>query len=136
VCARSSGSALLRGPSTSPLERTMLPAALTPRRKVALGIAIPWVIFMLVFGFYTLHFGPGGLPFVHWPAAAIAAWVLVSALASGLVITELLRLTARSSAEWSDSRHFRLAAIVSLVLLAIQSLSVVLAFHATGARAF
>ena len=113
----------------------MLPAALTPRRKLALGIAFPWVAFTLVFGLYTLHFGARP-PFAHWHFAAIAAWVVTSALASGLVITELSRLTVRSSATWSDARHFRIALIVSLVLLGLQSFSLVLAFHATGARAF
>jgi hypothetical protein len=113
----------------------MVPAPLTPRRKLALGIALPWVAFMLVLGFYTMHFSPGP-PFVHWHFAAIAAWVVTSALTSGLVITELSRLTVRSSATWSDKRHFRIALIVSLGLLVVQSLSVVLAFHATSARAF
>jgi hypothetical protein len=113
----------------------MLPAPLTPRRKLALGIAFPWVAFTLGFGFYTLHFR-AGLPFEHWHFAAAAAWVVTSALANGLVITELLRLTVRSSATWSDTRHFRIALIVFLVLFGLQSLSLALAFHATSARAF
>jgi hypothetical protein len=124
-----------RGRSASPLERTMLAAALTPRRKVALGIALPWGAFTLLFGLYNLHFEVGPL-FAHWHFAAIAAWVLTSALAIGLVITELLRLTLPSSAVWSDARHFRIALIISLVLLALQSLSLVLAFHAPSPRAF
>jgi len=88
---------------------------------------------MLVFVFYSLHFG-GQLPFLHWHFAALAAWVVASALASGLVITEMWRLT--SSATWSDKRHFRIAFVVSVVLLGIQTLSMGFALHATGARAF
>jgi hypothetical protein len=114
----------------------MLPAPLTPHRKLALRIAIPWLAFMLVFGLYTSQFAAGPLAIVHWHLAAIAAWVVVSALASGLVITEMWRLIVRSAVKWSDNRHFRIALIVALALLGIQSLSVVLAFHATGARAF
>jgi hypothetical protein len=124
------------GPSTSPLERTMLPATLTPRRKLVLRIAFPWLAFNFAFGLYYSHFGAGPLPIVHWPYAAMAAWVAASALASGLVITEMFRQAVRSSAVWSDSRHFRIALIVSLALFGIQSLCAVLAFHATGARAF
>jgi hypothetical protein len=101
-----------------------------------LGIAFPWVAFTFAFVFYHYHFSTGPLPFVHWHYTAISAWVVASALASGIVITEMLRVTGRSSAQWSDARHFRIAGIVSLVLLAIQSISIMFAFHSTGARAF
>jgi hypothetical protein len=111
----------------------MLTASLTRRRKLALGIALPWVLFTSIYYFHTLHFG-AGLPFVHWHIAAIVAWTLPSAAASGLVITELLRLAARSGATWSDKRHFRIALIVAMVLLGVQWLSLGLAFH--SARAF
>ena len=121
------------GPSTSPLERTMLPAGLTPRRKLALGIAFPCAAAMFAFFFYTSYFR-GQLPFLHWHFAAIAAWLAASALSNGLLITELLRFSARSAETWSDQRHFRIALIVSLALLAIQALSVVVG-RMTGARA-
>ena len=113
----------------------MLLAELTLRRKLALGIALPWFLFTSLFVVYTLHSG-AGLPFMHWRFAASAAWLVASAGASGLVTTELLRLTARSGATWSDRRHFWIALIISLALLAVQSLSFGFAHHATGARAF
>jgi hypothetical protein len=136
VCARVARPAWSRGPSAPPLERTMLSPPLTPRRKLALGIALPWVAFMFAFGFYTLQSGAGPPPFAYWHFVAIAAWVAASSLASGLVITELSRLTVRSSPTWSDKRHFRIALFVSLGLLVVQSLSVMLAFHGTSACAF
>ena len=114
----------------------MLPAPLTPRRKLALGIALPWVTFMLVYWLCTFHFRADPVPFANWHLAALAAWAVASAAASGIVITELSRLTVRSSVAWSDRRHFRVALIVSLTLLGIQSLSLALAFYPTGARAF
>ena len=113
----------------------MLLAAPTPRRKLALGIALPWVAFSLLFTLYKLQFGVGR-PFVNWHFAALSAWIAVSALASGLVVTELLRSSVSSASTWSDRRHFAIALIVSVALLAIQLISLELGFHATGARAF
>jgi hypothetical protein len=114
----------------------MLPATLTPRRKLALGLAIPWFAFMLAVGLHILHFGAGQMPFVHWQLPVTAAWIVASSIASGLLITEMVRLTMRSSAAWSDSHHFAFALIVSSALLGVQSLSLWLAFHVWGARAF
>jgi hypothetical protein len=115
----------------------MLRAALTPRRKVALALALPWFVISTGVVFYTSHQG-AGLPFLllHWPFALTAGWTILSAMTCGILVAELARMAGRTPATWSDKRHFAVALVVASVCLAIQWASLVLAAQGVGARAF
>jgi hypothetical protein len=113
----------------------MLGAALTPRRKVALALALAWWVPSSAIFLYGLH-ASAGLPMLNWPFAVTVAWTLASALASGALITELARLNVRSSVSWSDRRHFTVAVLVALVCFIIQWTSLVLASQQGYGRAF
>ena len=114
----------------------MLLAAMTPRRKVALGLALAWFVPLTAFSLYAMHHR-GPPPFLNWPFAVTAAWTLASALACGIVVAEAVRVSARASASWSEKRHFGVALLVALLCFAIQCLCLVLASqHMGSARAF
>lgn len=98
----------------------MVTAPLTPLRRLALGLALPCCVFLFVFQFYSLQVRHSMPPF-HWHFAAQAAWIGGSAVAGGLVITELLRSVRRSWGSWSGNTHFRIALTLSFALVVIQS---------------
>ena len=113
----------------------MLSAALTPRRKVALVLALAWWAPSSAVLVYSAHVR-AGLPMLHWPFAVTVAWTLASALASGTLIVEFARLSVRSSASWSDKRHFTVALLVALACLIMQWTGLVLASQRGDGRAF
>jgi hypothetical protein len=112
----------------------MLPVALTPRRKLALALALAWWVPSSAFFMYRLHFGTAP-PLLHWPFAVTAAWTLASALATGVIVVECVRVSFRAPASWSDKRHFAFALVVALACLIVQWVSLVLASQG-GTRAF
>lgn len=113
----------------------MLSAGLTPRRKVALVLALAWWAPSSGALLYSLH-EDAGVPMLHWPLVVTVAWTLASALASGALIVELARLSVRSSVSWSDRRHFTLALLVALACLIVQWTSLVVASQRSAGRAF
>lgn len=112
----------------------MLGATLTPRRKVALALALAWWVPSFGYCLHSVHVGTG-LPMLHWPFAVTVAWTLASALAAGALIVELARLSVRSSVSWSDPRHFTLALLVALVCFIVQWISLALASQRSDGRA-
>ena len=132
-------SAPMAGASARPLSftvrRHVIPATLTPRRKVALTLAPAWFFPSLAFMFYTLHVG-GEPPFLRWPFVVTTAWTLATAAACGIIVAETARYRARAGASWSDKKHLQVALSVALTCLVIQWVPLVLASFHGGTRAF
>jgi len=122
-------------PLSFTVRRHVIPATLTPRRKVALTLALAWFFPSLAFMFYTLHLG-GEPPFLRWPFVVTTAWTLATAAACGIIVAETARYRARAGASWSDKKHLQVALSVALTCLVIQWVPLVLASFHGGTRAF
>src|SRR5215469_15761891 len=114
----------------------MFPAALTPRRKLALAIALPGLAISYGVVFYAMRTGADPqLLLLRLPFAGTIALTIAFALAGGVVVTELARIGIRSSTAWSERRHFAIVLTISVASLVIQWFSLVWAAQRAG-RAF
>jgi hypothetical protein len=105
----------------------MRPTAFTPRRKAALGLGLTWYIFALGVVFYFVRLGQP--PFWHWHVAVMLGWSMGSALACGVVVTELSRVAVRAWGVWSDKRHFQVVLFVAGAIFMLQTLGFALTYH-------
>jgi hypothetical protein len=69
---------------------------------------------------------------IRWSQVEVAAFVLLGAAMASLAIVEVLRMVWPRTAQWSDARHFSIAALLWAVLFAIQYSGVWLMLQAHG----
>jgi hypothetical protein len=114
----------------------MLPATLTPRRKLALALALPPLFISYGVLFYAMHkrADPASL-LLRLPFVGTVALTIAFALSGGVLLVELARLGIPGSTAWSEKRHFVTVLIVAAVSFAGQWFCLVLAAQ-RGARAF
>ena len=87
---------------------------LSPLRRLAFWAAcVSWVIWVAWFRF---AFSEAAI--VRWSQVAVAAFVLVGAVASAVVILEMLRLFLQR--QWPDARHFTFLGALTALLFGVQ----------------
>jgi hypothetical protein len=105
---------------------------LSPRRKVALTVAVGWFV---LFAAWVL---PQALrsPPQSWPIILVLLCVTFSAFSSAVASIELVRAGVPSTASWSDETHFRATGITFLLLLVVQFTGALMALSSHGQSAF
>jgi hypothetical protein len=95
---------------------------------VAIGLTLAWSIFTLALIVRIVRVGAAP-PLVSWPLPVAVALALVSAMACGAVAAEICRGAIRSSAAWSDKRHFTVVLLVGAGILTLQALGFIVALR-------
>jgi hypothetical protein len=89
-------------------------AGISPLRRLAFWLAcVSWVIWASWFRF---AFSEAAI--TRWSQPEVAAFVLVGATATAAVVLEMARLFIHR--QWTDTRHFTVAAVVAVALFGIQ----------------
>jgi len=87
---------------------------LSSLRRLAFWMAcVLWVIWAS-----WLRFAFADAAIARWSHPEIAAFVLVGATASAVVILEMVRMFLQR--QWSDARHFGALAVLAVTLFAVQ----------------
>ena len=96
----------------------------SPLRRLAFWTAcVTWVIWVAWFRF---AFAEAAI--VRWSQLAVVAFVSVGAIASAVVILEMVRLFLQR--QWLDARHFTVLGALAAFLFAVQYLGVRLMLEA------
>ena len=98
------------------MPRLQFLSRLTPIRKLALWVA---VVYWCAWAVWTIFRGARIDPPL-WPPLETALVTLVGALASSVVIVEMVRLVVPRFASWRDGQHFLCVAGVFAVLGTMQ----------------
>lgn len=110
----------------------MLRIALTGRRKVALTIALAWLVLSAVMAHRI--FRPNlSVPYV--PLGVAVGWALTSALATGVAMAELIRMSTRAASMWSSRRHLTVVLLSAAACFVVQCFFWGLAYQVYGSNA-
>jgi hypothetical protein len=97
---------------------------LSALRRLAFWIAcVSWVIWAVWF-----RFAFSDAAIAHWSHPAVAAFVLLGAAASAVVIVEMVRILLPR--RWPDAQHFTVVGATVVVLFGVQYTGVRLALQA------